>query len=118
MNYAELMKKKFLGCPMVATMQDTNRERTVKIYYIGETVPVPDPKQKEQGNAHVGVNDGVDVWISPVKGCFHLLHAGYLEQQLVLAAEGKIAPEQLVTIRKTINRPPVKIMQRRDSTHV
>lgn len=106
MNYAELLHKKFMGCSLLATMSDTSRERTVKIYYIGSLT-------------HVGLNDGVDVFISPVKGCLHSLPVGFLEKQLVLAAEGKIAPEQTVTVRKTINRPlPVKIMHRRESTHV
>ena|ERR1017187_3280998 len=100
MNYAELLKKKFMGCPMVAQMPDTNRERTVKIYYIGEV-------------AHVGLNDGVDVWISPVKGCLQAMPVGVLEKQLVLAAEGKIAPEQVPTLCKTINNTTSNKMQRR-----
>lgn len=80
MNYNRLFEKRFSGQPLLATMYDEARERTLKLFYIEE----PD---------HVGAYDGVDVWISPTKGCFLGLKEGLLASQIVLATQGKILPE-------------------------
>ena len=82
MNYNRLFDKRFAGQPLLATMEDEARGRTVKIFYIEQPTLV-------------GVWDGVDTWISAVKGCFRNLKEGLLESQIALAAEGKIAPEAL-----------------------
>lgn len=97
-KFNALFEKKFLGCPLLATMRDEPRDRTVKIFYINEP-------------GLVGVNDGIDTWISPVKGCFHNLKEGLLESQIILAAAGSVKPEQEVRPRHTMPARP--LMQRR-----
>lgn len=101
MNYNRLFDKKFKECPLLATMLDEARGRNVKIFYIDDPL-------------HVGVFDGVDTWVSPVKGCFHYLKEGLLDRQIVLAAQGKITAE--TPTRKTLNKPLQhigKVFQRR-----
>jgi hypothetical protein len=103
MNINRLFDKRFKGCPLLATMEDEARGRTVKIFYIEQPTLV-------------GVWDGVDTWISAVKGCFRNLKEGLLESQIALAAEGKIAPE-VAQRRKLVVPLPRKVPQRREMTH-
>ena len=107
-SFEILFKSKFKKCPLLATMRDEGRDRTVKIFYIGQQVLA--------GNALVGVYDGVDTWISPVKGCFQSLKDGYLASQIELAAQGKLLPEP--TQRKQLPVLPVrKSYPHREMTH-
>ncbi len=101
-DYNRLFDKKFKGCPLLAVMDDEARGRNVKIFYIDDPL-------------HVGVFDGVDTWVSPVKGCFHYLKEGLLDSQIALAVQGKIAPE--ATVRKTFNKQQHKVFQKREMTH-
>jgi len=98
-KFNTLFEKRFLGCPLLATMRDEPRDRTVKIFYINEP-------------GLVGVNDGIDTWISPVKGCFHNLKEGLLESQMVLAAAGRVSPEEQA-VRQRHTMPTRPLMQRR-----
>jgi len=103
MNYNRLFDKRFAGQPLLATMFDEARDRTVKIFYIEEST-------------HVGVYDGCDVWISPVKGCFKSLKEGYLNEQILLAEQGKVSPE--VPQRHKLNTTLVrKVFKHRGMTH-
>ena len=103
MDYNRLFDKRFAGQPLLGTMHDEARNRTMKIFYIEE----PD---------RVGIFDGVDTWISPVKGCFKSMKDGYLNEQILLAEQGKIPPEapQRHKLNTTLVR---KVFKHRGMTH-
>jgi hypothetical protein len=84
-----LFDRKFSGCPMLGTMYDEARDRTMKLFYVNM-------------EGHVGVFDGVDTWISPIKGCFRQLKEGFLQEQILLAQQGKIGPEPLQRHKRVI----------------
>ena len=103
MDYNRLFDKRFAGQPLLGTMFDEARNRTMKIFYIEES-------------EHVGIYDSVDTWISPVKGCFKSLKEGFLLEQIALAEQGKISPESPQRHR-LLTAPVKKVFQHRGMTH-